>query len=207
MMVERNVVELGPYAALLIPEDYSYGIIISGWGSPTMGNAQIVKNTVVCNGEWESGIALVKFPSVGQVGNSLVRLNHITLLGGYAGIVHAGLNNTYIGQNKIDGEGVLGIAVAVECLIFGPADNTILVGNNFCNLDTSGVDVYISECASNTVLVGGRGTLLDLGVNTKIKGGHWDFLAEEHVTTPGGVGPQISGALRNLHESIGLGLH
>ena len=49
----------------------------------------------------------------------------------------------------------------------------------------------IVPSASNNTVVGGHGTVIDLGDNNTFKGGYRD-LTGSHLTTPGGVGDEIS---------------
>ena len=51
--------------------------------------------------------------------------------------------------------------------------------------------LYFSSGASNNTVVGGSGTVIDLGANNAFKGGYWN-LTGSHLTTPGGVGDEIS---------------
>jgi len=52
--------------------------------------------------------------------------------------------------------------------------------------------LYFPQGANNNTVVGGSGTVIDLGTNNTFKGGYWDHLTGSHLTTPGGVGDERS---------------
>ena len=73
------------------------------------------------------------------------------------------------------------------------ASNNVCFGNNIEEFNPNEVagHLYFSQGASNNTVVGGSGTVIDLGDNNIFKGGYRD-LTGNHLTTPGGVGDEIS---------------
>jgi hypothetical protein len=203
MMAEDNVVELGPSNSHLIG---GTAVGMQAWNSlpdsAPKGNAHFLKNTVVCNGADQVGMILGNYqPAV--LGTSSARKNHITLnMDSQVGISLGGLDNSYIGQNKIDGIGLVGLVLGsdeVGCELFSDAENNVVVGNNISNLES--MWNVVLTCSINNVIVGGEGTLFNIGIGNKIRG---DYIITGSPGDPGGVGQQISEALGNMHGSIGM---
>ena len=98
----------------------------------------------------------------------------------------------YVGQNSLAGEGEYAMAFTANPPDL-TASNNVCVGNNInkFNPNELGVHLYFSPDASNNTVVGGHGTIIDLGANNIFKGGYRD-LTGNHLTTPGGVGVEIS---------------
>ncbi len=73
------------------------------------------------------------------------------------------------------------------------ASNNVCVGNNINKFDPNdgAAHLYFSAGANDNTIVGGHGTVIDLGDNNTFKGGYRD-LTGSHLTTPGGVGDEIS---------------
>jgi len=208
MWVENNSVELG----VSNPNEFTaHGILVvqSISTSPEpVGNAYISKNTVVCQGPTQLAIELANPVDSAGLGPSSVEKNNLVLNGSLMGIVLAGIDNATVGQNRLKGESGFGILIfghsdslyifgneddkPVPPLMFGTAENNVLTGNNISGLEPLAFGVYFDSFAKNNTLVGGKGTLLDLGTDNTVKGGYWDIYTEGHVTTPGGVGQYVS---------------
>jgi hypothetical protein len=157
---------------------------------------------------------------VALTNNMIVEFNHIVVDGRYSntGISLNGLSGCFVGENTIRGRGRSAMMVRAfqnpNTLIRYSATDNVLKGNN-----TSGFDVWdlspvppiipatglaaefaapmvlpdaVRYGADNNTLVGGHGTVLDLGIDNMIKGGFASVLSGEHVTMPGGVGQEIS---------------
>jgi hypothetical protein len=101
-------------------------------------------------------------------------------------------DNCYIGQNRIAGEGEYAMAFTANPFYLTASSN-VCVGNNInkFNPNEVGAHLYFSPGANNNTVVGGHGTVIDLGANNTFKGGYRD-LTGIHLTTPGGVGDEIS---------------
>jgi hypothetical protein len=98
----------------------------------------------------------------------------------------------YVGQNSLAGEGEYAMAFTANPPDL-TASNNVCVGNNInkFNPNEVGAHLYFSPGANNNTVVGGHGRVIDLGTNNTFKG-HYRDLTGSHLTTPGGVGDEIS---------------
>jgi len=206
-VVEGNVVDMGPSTYHICSVNNGIAIYNRNF-DPTyttdaMGNIHIANNKVIMHDRISSGISIgvqpyASFVSESIVGNRIIMDVDIPPSEDDPdrwsfGIFVFGTDDLYIGQNTIDGTGAFGIGLGTDYLGFfnGWTFGSALVGNNISNLEgVSGV--YLAAFSSDTVVVGGAGTLIDLGENNTIKGGYTDLFSDEHITMPGGVGLIIS---------------
>jgi hypothetical protein len=138
--------------------------------------------------------------------NVIIKSNHVVVDGQLTnrGIVLAGGSGCLVGENRIEGEGQTAIMVTPYAnpnpqTGTYPANNNILKGNNYNNFTNLSVifaapilSLNVRYGADNNTLVGGHGTVLDLGIDNMIKGGFTSVMIGEHMTLPGGVGQEIS---------------
>jgi len=75
----------------------------------------------------------------------------------------------------------------------GDPQVTSLIGNNHELLTASQSDVEVGPVANQTLVVGGNGTIVDLGVGTIVKGGYRTLSGDRFQSTIG-VGDQVSDA-------------
>lgn len=119
-------------------------------------------------------------------------------------------DNCYIGQNRIAGEGEYAMAFIpiitqlIPSIQYQTAGNNVCVGNNIKGFNPNEMAAHlyfgpgfvlptgiVVPGASNNTVVGGSGTVIDNGTNNTFKGGYWN-LTGSHLTTPEGVGDEIS---------------
>ena len=77
--------------------------------------------------------------------------------------------------------------------LYPTASNNVCVGNNInkFNPNDGAAHLFFSAGANDNTIVGGHGTVIDLGANNTFKG-HYRDLTGRHLTTPRGVGNEIS---------------
>jgi hypothetical protein len=182
--IEENVVRPGSAPT----GGSAKGIVANG-----IGAYRILRNDVVVESTGEA-IAAVGSLFFGPVRNPVIAFNHVVLVKpagttGTGGITLGGrVSGAYVGQNRIEGDGLE--AIALYRLFNHPNDlgfNT-LVGNNIAGFRAEGSDVFLDAPSHDTVLVGASGSVIDLGTNNRITG----FTD----TAAGGAGAQVSEAVR-----------
>src|SRR5215467_7417662 len=75
--------------------------------------------------------------------------------------------NNVVENNTIRGRARA--ALAVDDFRGGTPDKTTVIRNRLDDFEASGADVFVDVGVTNTVILGQRGTVEDLGVNTVIR--------------------------------------
>jgi len=173
------------------------GIEINGTGSYLLARNDIFV-------EHPAGRGIIGFGSeidgFGPLSGATIVKNHIRLqpveIGAdleIAGILLSGIVfDTYIGQNKIEGD-ARDAFLLFNASSFEPAADigfTTLIGNNIAHVRSTRADIFLSEVTHDTVLKGKSRTVIDLGTNNRIQppsteGGY----RRDQVVTPAGRHP------------------
>jgi len=215
------------YEKKVVVEDNNIETAIDGCAYPTSGTPNGIVAGVFFNPGWFAVTepSLISHNSVKEVGNrkgayaasGIILLNNVEATNNNVvvsgnptnfGIVAVG-NDSYIGQNKIEGQGFSALVVSPSVPFDG--DNNVLVGNNIDNFTPifplSIPNLPPNVCpkvmfnyasgmsADSNVIVGGSGQVLNMGVNNKIRGGYTIISFPWWPPAEGGVGQQISDAL------------
>jgi hypothetical protein len=219
VLIERNTV-ITPEDGIANPSKFCPNGIIAGWvmnppasNDPTKNPKYTISHNYVENKSTRQGIGIFALSD-----GAVIEKNEVIVTGnstnpGSGGSplnipINRGLSiasdNCYVGQNRIVGEGEYAMTF-IPINQYQTASSNVCVGNNVNNFNPNnlGAHLYfgpgfvlptgiIVPSASNNTVVGGHGTVIDLGDNNTFKGGYRD-LTGSHLTTPGGVGDEISG--------------
>lgn len=174
-VIERNDVVTGPVGGQMVTtgDRFVDGIRILGGGSYVVAH-----NRIDAGYENAAGIRLQGGP-FGPVTGAIVFGNDI-LMGGpdaaafgseSAGIElrRAAAGNTIVG-NRVRGRA--GAALALIAEPAGAPHSTTFLGNNHTGLAATLADVHVGPGVTDTTVIGGHGTILDLGTGTVIKGAY-----------------------------------
>jgi len=203
VLVEGNTL-ITPQDGIAYPSKFCPTGIYVGWAwyppaanDPTKNPKYTISHNFIENISTRQGIAM----GVSSDG-AVIQNNEIVVKGNSSnpgsnglplnrgiGIVSA---YCYVGQNRIEGEGEYGMTFS-HINQYQIGSNNVCVGNNINKFNPNEVaaHLYFSSGANNNTVVGGHGTVIDLGANNTFKGGYRD-LTGSHITTPGGVGDEIS---------------
>jgi hypothetical protein len=207
VLIEGNTV-ITPEDGIAYPSKFCPNGIIAGWvlipsasNDPTKNPKYTISHNYVQNKSTRQGIGIFALSD-----GAVIEKNEVVVTGnstnpGSSGLplnipLNRGLSivsdNCYIGQNRIAGEGEYAMAFTANPFYLTASSN-VCVGNNInkFNPNEVGAHLYFSPGANNNTVVGGHGTVIDLGANNTFKGGYRD-LTGIHLTTPGGVGDEIS---------------
>jgi hypothetical protein len=77
-------------------------------------------------------------------------------------------SNTYIGRNRIEGSGALGLQLVPIAPM--TASGNEVEGNDFEQFKAAVVDVMVDKGANGNVVVGTNGSVIDLGAGNEIRG-------------------------------------
>jgi hypothetical protein len=143
--------------------------IVAGWfldqtgGSDPKRNLKhtITNNSIKARGQRSAGIAAFTDGVVIE-GNAVA-----TEAPGAISLFLAS-GNGFIAHNKIEGTGIHGLMA----MPWGPlkASNNLFIGNNFTQFKASVADVIFQKEANNNLLLGGSGTVTNLGSGNQITG-------------------------------------
>ena len=170
------------------------GIALEGTGSYYVARNDIMLENGNGVGIFaEGGDALTDGPIEGAV----IEKNNIAVNAGIVGIFLAGtVNDTYVGQNKIDG------TIDFSAIVLSPftaqdelGSNTI-IGNNIARVRSGVADIFLDFLVHDTVVKGSSGSVIDFGTNNRITG----------FTKGGqpGTGQQVSKAVRLRNQAAQL---
>ena len=132
-------------------------------------------------------------PLVGPV----IERNHVFAQSdGILGISLIGqVSNAYVGQNQVEGNGTVALAMFAQLVTSSDLASPTFVGNNIARFSASFADVFFDIPTHDAVLVGVSGKVVDLGTNDRITG-----------FTPIGdkqnIGRQISQAMALRNQEI-----
>ncbi|HLA83462.1 MAG TPA: hypothetical protein VJL29_01600, partial [Thermoguttaceae bacterium] len=121
----------------------------------------ILHNNVRARGKTSDGISVL-------TDGALVRNNHVVTEGPEAHAIRAVGSNTYIGRNKIEGSGALGLELVPTAPM--TASGNEMEGNDFEQFKAAIVDVMVDKGANGNVVVGTNGSVIDLGAGNEIRG-------------------------------------
>jgi len=168
MHIERNVLTTSAVSA---PSGNSRVINVAN-----IGSYMIAHNSIHCGWAQALGIAVFSqiagWPMVGAI----VEDNDLTMSPpqntafgpNSAGIAIRGFaQNNVVENNTIRGRARA--ALSVDDFKGGTPDKTALIRNRLDDFEASLADVFVDVGVTNTVILGQRGTLEDLGVNTVIR--------------------------------------
>jgi hypothetical protein len=152
------------------------GIEINGTGSYLVArNDIVVQNPGASGGILAFGTEEFGF---GPLNGVTIEKNDIRLqpseIGealGTTGVALGGIAfDTYIGQNKIEGDALAAFYLYDSFEPTAEIGFTTLVGNNIAHVHSTCADVFLSAVTHDTVLKGNSGTVIDLGTNNSITG-------------------------------------
>ena len=205
VLIEGNTV-MTPKDGIAYPSKFCPNGIIAGWvlnppasNDPTKNPKYTISHNYVENKSTRQGTGIFAL-SDGAVmeKNEVVVTGNSTNPGGANGLplnigISIASDNCYGGENRIAGEGQYAMCF-FPLNQYQTASNNVCVGNNIEGFNPNEVSahLYFPQGANNNTVVGGSGTVIDLGTNNTFKGGYWDHLTGSHLTTPGGVGDERS---------------
>jgi len=205
VLIEGNTV-MTPEDGIAYPSKFCPNGIIAGWvlnppasNDPTKNPKYTISHNYVENKSTRQGTGIFAL-SDGAVmeKNEVVVTGNSTNPGGANGLplnigISIASDNCYGGENRIAGEGQYAMCF-FPLNQYQTASNNVCVGNNIEGFNPNEVSahLYFPQGANNNTVVGGSGTVIDLGTNNTFKGGYWDHLTGSHLTTPGGVGDERS---------------
>ena len=121
----------------------------------------ILHNSVRARGKTSVGVWVL-------TDGALVRNNHVVTEGPEAHAIRAVGSNTYIGRNKIEGSGALGLELVPTAPM--TASGNEMEGNDFEQFKAAVVDVMVDKGANGNFVVGTNGSVIDLGAGNEIRG-------------------------------------
>jgi hypothetical protein len=183
--VKNNTTKKGDTGILYYPPGYppfSFDIVVgnhyrgSGWGDgPDYSNYTVIGNAIeevpqtFPDGSPYYGTNFALF--VFGIDGAIVRKNEIISNNANCKVLLSGVNETYFGQNKFNGQAnaVFGGIISLA----GISSNNVFVGNNLANLTTPSPTYFLTETTKfNTVrgFTGGSDSVVDLGTENYLTG-------------------------------------
>ena len=139
------------------------------------GDYYFANNTIICENPMADGI-VVYWPDFlwepGPEPKIVIERNHVTMLGSwFGGITLAeGFSGAYVGQNRIDGQGIWAIGVFTPDFPEVPMTANTFQGNNVSRFTANLAEYFLDVGTQNTVVVGKSGTVVDLGSGNRVTG-------------------------------------
>ncbi len=179
--------------------------ITTGWvfdlsakNDPTKNIKYTISDNYIENKSTRQGLGILALSGGAVIkGNEVIVTGNSTNPGAHGLPLNIGIqiasDNCYLGQNRIAGEGQYAMWWSTIPGLYPTASNNVFVGNNIEGFypNEEGALLYFSQGANNNTVVGGSGSVIDLGTNNTFKGDYWK-LNGSHITAPGGVGDEIS---------------
>jgi hypothetical protein len=166
--IERNVLTTGSVSGPIV----NFKVI----SVANIGSYMIAHNSIHCG--WAQAIGIAVFSQIAgwPEEGAIVEGNDVTMSPpentafgpNSAGISIRGFaQNNVVEKNTIRGRARA--ALAVDDFSRGTPDKTALIRNHLDDFEASRADVFVDVGVTNTVILGQRGTVEDLGVNTVIR--------------------------------------
>ena len=121
----------------------------------------ILHNSIRARGKTSVGISVL-------TDGALVRDNHVVIEGQEARAIWVAGSNSYIGRNRIEGSGALGLRLAPAAPMI--ASGNEVDSNDFEQFKAAVVDVMVEKGANDNVVIGTNGSVTDLGAGNQIRG-------------------------------------
>lgn len=201
--VERNEIRAGAVGGqqVALADVFVNGIRVLGTGSYLVRH-----NRVECGFENAAGIRLQGNSTAQPLTGATVESNEIVMTfpegavpgGQSAGIeIRRAASGNAVLHNRITGRARAAVSLVSDPTtpagaFLTPASNTF-VGNNLSNFLSTLADVFVGPRVTATTVVGGGGSVADLGADTLMKGGY-RTLSGEHYQSQGGVGEVVADA-------------
>jgi hypothetical protein len=176
-VIERNDVRIGAVGGQMVTTGDRF---VDGIRCLGAGSYLVAHNRVDVGYENSAGIRLQGGPTA-PVADALVFGNDVRMSGPVAatfGSESAGIElrraaaGNVVLSNRISGRASTALALVAE--LGGAPEYTTFIGNNLSGLAAALADVSIAAGVVDTIVIGGHGTVVDLGTGTVVKGGYVD---------------------------------